>query len=358
MIEGDGPKCVRLATMGTFAPSFMIQLAGALEGLIHEMWPGGVAAEARPYRFIVPCPTEGCIGYFNRDDLFRDLADGDEEARCNEGRRCRHDIHLLLNGQPAPYSMAREVAELRRSVVLMDGKLDDMRVGIGNILSYVSNEAPRIYSLKPVKGMLLDLRRLIQQRIEVHIWCEELNRPVPDAIETVALDKAWVKHLRTAAPIIRKLAGFAAKVGAKAAGLDLLTKETAQDLEALCDGTNQVLDAMEGVIGEGDKGEADFATRGEHHFMLERGQFVEPAVAKVLCAAAKKGGMTRIQMDDDKRWRWVCREAADRNDRSVRKEPGGGDGGRNGRGVRSLRGFVARPPGSGRVPWRCPPVSL
>ncbi len=53
---------------------------------------------------------------------------------------------------------------------------------------------------------------------------------------------------------------------------------------------------------------------------LERGRFVEPAVADVLCRAAKKGGMTRIQMDDDKRWRWVCREVADRNDRSVPKE--------------------------------------
>jgi hypothetical protein len=30
--------------------------------------------------------------------------------------------------------------------------------------------------------------------------------------------------------------------------------------------------------------------------------------------------MSRIQMDDDKRWRWVCRDAADRNDRSVPKE--------------------------------------
>jgi hypothetical protein len=35
---------------------------------------------------------------------------------------------------------------------------------------------------------------------------------------------------------------------------------------------------------------------------------------------AAKGGMTRIQMDDDKRWRWVSREIADRNDRSVPKE--------------------------------------
>jgi hypothetical protein len=30
--------------------------------------------------------------------------------------------------------------------------------------------------------------------------------------------------------------------------------------------------------------------------------------------------MSRIQMDGDKRWRWVCRDAAGRNDRSVPKE--------------------------------------
>ncbi|MGB9164679.1 MAG: hypothetical protein WCC41_09550 [Rhodomicrobium sp.] len=45
-----------------------------------------------------------------------------------------------------------------------------------------------------------------------------------------------------------------------------------------------------------------------------------PDVAAVLRKAAKNGGMPRIQMDDDKRWRWVCREVAARNDRSVPKE--------------------------------------
>ena len=53
---------------------------------------------------------------------------------------------------------------------------------------------------------------------------------------------------------------------------------------------------------------------------VEAGQFVAPEVAAVLCKAAKNGGMTRIQMDDDKRWRWVCAEVAARNDRSVPKE--------------------------------------
>ena len=55
----------------------MDRLAGSLEQLIHEMWPGGAAAEAKPYAFIVPCPTEGCPGYYLRDDLFQDLAEGD-----------------------------------------------------------------------------------------------------------------------------------------------------------------------------------------------------------------------------------------------------------------------------------------
>ena len=102
LIEADGPLKVRISTVGTFAPSLMDRLAGSLEQLIHEMWPGGAAAEAKPYAFIVPCPTEGCPGYYLRDDLFRDLADGDDKARCNEGRRCRHDIRKLLTGQPAP----------------------------------------------------------------------------------------------------------------------------------------------------------------------------------------------------------------------------------------------------------------
>jgi hypothetical protein len=47
---------------------------------------------------------------------------------------------------------------------------------------------------------------------------------------------------------------------------------------------------------------------------------VAPDVVAVLCKAAKNGGMTRILMDDDKRWRWVCKEIADRNDRSLPKE--------------------------------------
>ena len=129
LIEADGPLKVRISTVGTFAPSLMDRLAGSLEQLIHEMWPGGAAAEAKPYAFIVPCPTEGCPGYYLRDDLFRDLADGDDKARCNEGRRCRHDIRKLLTGQPAP----RAFEEFSRRFDRLDGlagisgKLDDVR---------------------------------------------------------------------------------------------------------------------------------------------------------------------------------------------------------------------------------------
>jgi hypothetical protein len=80
-----------------------------------------------------------------------------------------------------------------------------------------------------------------------------------------------------------------------------------------------MLDTIQGLAGKaGD--EPDFTRGSEWHFKPAHGQYVEPAVAKVLRMPAGKGGVTCIQMDDDKRWRWCCREVAARNDRSVHKE--------------------------------------
>ena len=159
----------------------------------------------------MPRPTEGCPGYYLRDDLFRDLADGDDKARCNEGRRCRHDIRKLLTGQPAPQAfeeLSRRFDSVDGQLAGISGKLDDVRGQIGDILSHVSNEAPRIYSLRVVDPKLWDARRLMKKRIEVQIWCEELNRPVPKAVEEVALDQAWVKHLREWSPRVKKLLDY------------------------------------------------------------------------------------------------------------------------------------------------------
>ena len=201
----------------------------------------------------------------------------------------------------------------------IDGKLDDVRVGVGDILSQVSYEAPRIYSLRPVDAKAWDPRRLIGQRIEIQIWCEELCRPVAGTVEVVKLDHAWVKHLRDWSPFARRLVTLGAALASGPIGGAVLTANAVIDLKALKDGTASVLDAADHAIGDG-KGNFARGYGRDGPIALQRGQFVSPDVAAVLCKAAKNGGMTRIQMDDDKRWRWVCREVADRNDRSVPKE--------------------------------------
>jgi internalin A len=197
LIEAKSSTRISIATTGPFAPNFMERLAGGLEQLIHEMWPGGVAAEAKPYRFVVPCCTDGCPGYFLRDDLFHDLLENETKARCSEGRRCRHSITELLNGQPTPLSAGADVAasmrQLERRLESLEGTLSGMRAGIGDILGFVSSEAPRIYSLKPLEpgrwNVLRKVQELFKLSVEVQIWCEEMNRPVPGAVEVVTIDR-------------------------------------------------------------------------------------------------------------------------------------------------------------------------
>jgi hypothetical protein len=92
-------------------------------------------------------------------------------------------------------------------------------------------------------------------------------------------------------------------------------------MKGLTDSTKDVIDKVEGLTGQGQADVRGLA-KGAREVDRDRGRYVDPAIAKVLCRAAEKGGMTQIQMDDDKRWRWVSREIADRNDRSVPKEPG------------------------------------
>ena len=65
---------------------------------------------------------------------------------------------------------------------------------VSMLLRYSSNAAPRIYSLKNVDMRSAIPRRLIGQRIEVTIWCEELKTPVEGATEIVRLDPAWLSH--------------------------------------------------------------------------------------------------------------------------------------------------------------------
>lgn len=342
LIESKSVTCLAIATTGTFASNFMVSLISGLEQLIEEMWPGGVSEKNRPYRFIVPCPTEDCFGHYSRNDLVRKLG-RETEAECHDGKGCKYDVGLLLTGTTVSLSMydnlisqvRREFSALygavRSGFASVDGKLDgikltldDMRSAIGDILSYVSNEAPRIYSLKLVEparwNLLHRVQDLFKHRIEIQIWCEEMKRPVPGAVEVVALDREWVRHLREWSPRLRKLITFATALGAGAAAWGKLAAVTPEMLKILRDCTNQVLDKVDNAPDfdelKAGRGDAAFSQATN----LERGQFVEPSIAKVLCTAAKKGGMTRIQMDDDKRWRWVSREIAERNDRSVPKE--------------------------------------
>lgn len=85
------------------------------------------------------------------------------------------------------------MAELRREMHAkfdgVDGRLNDVRVGIGVILSYVPKEAPRIFSLRPVDAKWRDVRRLTNERVEVQVWCEETDRPAPGATEVVPFDR-------------------------------------------------------------------------------------------------------------------------------------------------------------------------
>jgi internalin A len=328
LIEAKSPTRVSFASTGPFAPNFMERLAGGLEQLIHEMWPGGVAAEAKPYRFVVPCPTRDCAGYFLRDDLFLDLAEGEAMGRCSEGRRCRHSIGELLTGQPMPLSASVDLAaglrHLEDKLDSLEVTLSDMRGGISDILGYVSNEAPRIYSLRPLEPGRWNVLRLVQDlfqlRVEVQIWCEEMNRPVPGAVEVVSINREWAGHLRAWAPTLSDLVALAATVGASAAAWGALTAITAEHMKELSEATKTVLGAVKRVGGGLDWSRAHEYFQDAHEVALECGRYVDPEIAKVLCKAAKKGGMACIQMDDDKRWRWVSREIADRNDRSVPKE--------------------------------------
>lgn len=119
---------------------------------------------------------------------------------------------------------------------------------------------------------------------------------------------------------MRELLRLAGLAGGQLADAGLLERPTATELEQLQKCTASLLDAVEGAIGNDTKDGSGFAGPEERYVGMARGQFVEAAVAQVLVRAAKNGGMMRMQMDDDKRWRWVCREIADRNDRSVPKE--------------------------------------
>ena len=312
--ERKGDTEVSIAVRGASKWRLMDHLASGLEQLIQEKWPAAAHAERKPYHFLIPCPTKGCGGHFDRELLLTDLKHGEKTAKCSDTRnRCVHPIHSLVPGLPMLSGLGEEAG-------LLYAEMRAVREQLDMLLRLNSSEAPRIYSLKPVNTRRFDPRQLLGQRIEIATWCEELKVPVEGATEIVTLNPAWVSHLRDYGPTLHKLVSTAAILGAS---VKAVRGVMTADLDKVREATFKIVDAImhweaRNACAEDARDRWEEENRSGRLVENEFGRPVDPEVAKALHKAALNGKMKQISVNNV--WRWVSPEIARRSDPSAPKE--------------------------------------
>lgn len=288
LVTVDGEDKIRIEVRGFDANGLMAELAGSLERLVYETWPGTEQDREPPFKYFIPCPTPKCQGRFGRRDLIADLHQQVDTARCEGGGRHAHDIRALLHGVGLPSA---------------DRKLDRIIERISKVHGQVSSEPPRIISIESVKRTVKS-PQILGRTIRIQIYCEVLRTPVAGAVEAVSVPKEWWRAVKPWIP-------FVASAGSMlAAGFGIPMPADS--------GLGDAYDAAREVLKK-DEHDVD---RTERHGVLERpdGVHVPAAFAEKLIQIAKKGGMSQVQMDSDGRWVWVSKKVAERNDRTIAKE--------------------------------------
>jgi internalin A len=327
--EAGGDTHIAIAVRGATRWALMDHLMGGLEQLINEKWPAAATTGRKPYHFLFPCPTGGCEGHFDREALLTDLKSGEKTAKCSNPRgRHAHSIHRLLLGLPMPGgfgpegSLERVYEGINEIIQRMDrsaGALAEIQSEMALLLRYNSDEAPRIYSLKAVETSRWDPRRLLGQRVQITIWCEELKAPVEGATRIVTLDPVWLGHLHRHGPMLHKLVSAAAIMGA---AVKAVRGIVAVDLDELREATGKIVKAAadwnDGAAGRDAEVPWTSEDLSGHPIARAGGTPLKAEVAADLRKAAENGHMKQIIVNNV--WSWVCPAVAIRRDPAVEKE--------------------------------------
>ncbi len=263
LIRVDGERRVDIETRGPDAGLFISELKGSLDKIIANTWRAGVEAEEKPYRYAVPCPSceQGSYGY---DDLRSDFHDGETEARCEGGKRCRNKVADLLEG----FSRAYDTVALNR--MLMRG---------------ATNEPPHIITITKVPGML---GGLLGSKYRIDIHCEYTQASVAGASDTLAFDTKMWSRLQEWGP-----------------GLFVSAAKMAMGMDFEIPGRRQI-----------ERRNQEFKDAVERTGRLERAPqtFIEQEFGDLLAKIARKGGMKQVEMHNDGRLLWVSADIADGQD--------------------------------------------
>jgi internalin A len=235
-------------------PEYFINvLRQTLDTLITTTWPG---LEGR-YKFAVPCGenlnNRPCPGRFGIDFLRKSHQEGDTVTRCQHCET-RRPIEQLLYGFQKNV-IAAQLAQLSQSVMAVQQNLEELKSQIAYyvmaIMQAIATETkygPSMFHIEPVKG---NWRRLTNQRVRLHCWCEEegCQHPIKDGLGVYEFDapREWLirvfPYIKLIAKVLKTVAAVAAPVADLALGESLMKTLNLQDhLEILKEGTDHTLE--------------------------------------------------------------------------------------------------------------------
>jgi C-terminal of Roc, COR, domain/Ras of Complex, Roc, domain of DAPkinase/Leucine rich repeat/Leucine Rich repeats (2 copies) len=316
-IAGDVYITVRAA----YPSGFLGHLCAEVQSLVKSFWHG-----VDP-RLHLPCPTEGCKGLLERDEIIDYKARGSREVRCAVCRKF-HDINRLMASTAAKPEWQEAVTQLNlgQQEILkavstnydalslqlraLMSQADEQYRALLTTLADPAKDGPRLFSFEPVDPSFWDKPKWVAQKFRLTLWCEHSRLPLTvlndddtSGVYEIDLTRDWIKR---ASPILRilsvtlKLALPIAIPGTKLATDDKAYSAISEQLEF---GVKSADSFQQGSVKLGDwlvnsdSTEFDLAAERTRSIIRAQGSVLRElhALLKAQDPAHSFGGLERVQ---------------------------------------------------------------
>ncbi|MEM8639180.1 MAG: COR domain-containing protein [Cyanobacteria bacterium P01_G01_bin.54] len=214
-IGGDVYITVRAA----YPSGFLGHLCAEVEWLVRSFWKG---LDPRLY---LPCPTDGCKGLLEEDEILEFKAQGMPKVRCAVCRKF-HSIDSLMattTAKPEWQTAFNELKQGQQDILvasqqgfdsltvqlkILMSQADEQYRALLTVLTDPAKDGPRLFSLEPVDPGFWDKPKWIAAKFRLTLWCEHSRLPLTElngndtGIYEIEINRDWV---RRASPLLRIL---------------------------------------------------------------------------------------------------------------------------------------------------------
>ncbi|MEL7408086.1 MAG: COR domain-containing protein, partial [Cyanobacteria bacterium J06558_2] len=315
-IDGDIYVRVRAAY-----PNWLLaHLCSEITWLVKSFWKG------LDPRLFIPCPSDGCKGLLERDEIMEFKEQGMPKVRCSVCRKF-HGIDNLMatvTHKPEWQDAVTELKEgqqkilkasesnydsLSKQLRTLMSQADEQYQALLTTLTDPAKDGPRLFSIEPCDRSKFNPRQWQSHKFRITLWCEHKRVPLPvlngegdtRGVYEIELKRDWVKR---AAPLLRimsvtlKLALPIAIPGTKLATDEAEYKNIAEQLEFGVKSADSFLKGSDQVgdwLATGNSIDVDQRTENTRNMIRAQGSLLRELYVFLKEQDPSFGGLERVQ---------------------------------------------------------------